>query len=514
MRKTKSSRLICLFSLALAFMLIMSSFVGLSTVAYAKEETTTITIFSWEDYIDEGYGEDELDEVSEGLRAKISDEDLTLSLVELFEQNYPDIKVNYHSFATNEEMYNELKKDPKAVNLICPSEYMILKMKEEGLIKAYDTPKNYVDYGSPYIKDVFDGLGLNDEQTGKTYAIGYMWGTMGLIYNADEGMFTDQDFESWTNLYDDKFSGKLTIKDSLRDSYIMALAIVYKDELLALDNTSNDYNSKLSEIFNRTDEETVKKVEKALIDLKGNLYGFEVDAGKNDLLTGKIDVNFAWSGDAVYSMYEGDDAGKKLGYVVPKEGSNVWFDGWVMTKDTVDKQEEASIKFLDFISSPESAIRNIEYVGYTSCIGGDTVFEFADYNFGADLENTDVADIVEVDLSYFFGEGDYTIKASTADDGAYRHLYAQYADKETINRCAVMNNFSDEELERVNDMWNNVKLITFPLYLIIVLCVVIVLLIVAFVLFKYKDKLFKNISKKERVNKNREKYKVVDVKEV
>lgn len=504
MQRIKRNKLLHLATLLLSFILLFSfSFASTNIVFASGEEPVTITIFSWEDYIDEGYSEDELEDVNEALLDKVNQEDLTYSLIELFEKENPNIKVNYHSFATNEEMYNELKKDPTAVNIICPSEYMILKMKNEGLIKPYDMPQNYIDYASDYIKGVFDGLGLNDETTNKTYAIGYMWGTMGLIYNADK--YSDADFESWENLYDEKFSGKLTIKDSLRDSYIMALAIVYKDELLALDKADPDYNNKLSEIFNRTDKETVGKVESALIDLKDNLYGFEVDAGKNDLLTGKIDVNFAWSGDAVYSMYEGDNAGKKLGYAVPKEGSNVWFDGFVMTKDTTGAKESASIKFLDFISSPESAIRNIEYVGYTSCIAGEKVFQFAKDNFGDELGDK------EVDLGYFFGDGDYKIAVSTGEDGSARHLYAQYSDQETISRCAVMNNFSNEELERVNEMWNNVKLITFPTYVIIITILLIVLVILAIIAFKYKDKLFKNKLNFERQNKNRKKYKVVKI---
>ncbi len=501
MQKVKSNKLFCVCALAIAFIITLTGFSFGISPAYSKEQVTEITVFSWEDYIDEGY--DSADEASELLTERFSEQELTTSVIDLFEEQ-TGIKVNYYSFATNEEMYNELKKDPTAVNLICPSEYMILKMREEGLIKAYDIPQNYQDYGSDYIKGVFDGLGLNTND-GKTYAIGYMWGTMGLIYDAEK--YTDADFESWTDLYDQKFSGKLTIKDSLRDSYIMALAIVYKDELLALDKTQADYNAKLSEIFNRTDKETVDKVKDALIELKDNLYGFEVDAGKNDLLTGKIDVNFAWSGDAVYSMYEGDDADKKLGYAVPKEGSNVWFDGFVMTANTTGKQEKASLEFLNFICSPQNAIRNMEYVGYTSCIGGDYLFDYVADNFGDDAGDK------TVDLGYFFGkDGDYKIKVSTADDGYARHLFAQYADEETISRCAVMNNFSNEELERVNEMWNSVKLITLPVYAIALICVVIALSIALVIVLKYKEKIFKSVRLKDTKNKAKSKYKVIEIK--
>ena len=180
-----------LISLVIAFLTVLLCFAPFASINVVKAEEITpngeITVFSWEDYIEEG-------------------EDGANGVLEDFEKEYPNVKVNYYSFATNEEMYNELLKDPTAVDVICPSEYMILKMKNEGLIKPYAVPDNFKTYGSPYIKDVFEEIGLNTND-GKTYAVGYMWGTMGLIYNADK--FTPEDFDSWTNLYQDKFSRSL-----------------------------------------------------------------------------------------------------------------------------------------------------------------------------------------------------------------------------------------------------------------------------------------------------------------
>ncbi|MBE7086922.1 MAG: extracellular solute-binding protein [Clostridiales bacterium] len=457
----------------------------------------TITVFSWEDYIEE------------------TDEDSgTTGVIADFEAENPNIKVDYYTFATCEEMYNELIKNPYACDILCPSEYMILKMKQEGLIIPYTMPQNFIDYGSPYIKEVFDDLGLTTET--QTYAVGYMWGTMGLIYNAEK--YTDADFKSWTDLYNEKFAGKITIKDSLRDSYIMALGIVYKDELLQLKSdfettviNKDTYNQRLSEIFNRTDKDSVDKVCQALISLKNNLYGFEVDAGKNDLLTGKIDVNFAWSGDAVYSMFEADEFGKKLGFAVPEEGSNVWFDGWVMNKNA---DVESSLKFIDYLCRPDIAVRNMDYVGYTSCISGNstdtTVFDYVLENFGAE-DGVPSEDLDTTDLSYFFGEGDYVVQT---EKDSTRFLFAQYANEQTILRCAVMDNFSVEDLELVNEMWNKVKLITLPTYVLIIIVVAIVLLIAGIVVFKYKEKIFeKNIST-EQTKPRRKGYKVIKIEDV
>ena len=119
-----------------------------------KAEGREITVFSWEDYIDE-------------------------SLLESFTEE-TGITVNYYTFAGNEEMYNEVIKNPEACNLLCPSEYMIQKMQTEGLIKPFTVPETYKENVSPYIDGVFENLGFYTDN-GKTYACGYMWGTMGFV---------------------------------------------------------------------------------------------------------------------------------------------------------------------------------------------------------------------------------------------------------------------------------------------------------------------------------------------
>ena len=464
-------------------------------VAKADSGAKEITVFSWEDYIDEGY--DSADDASEYLNSLFSAKELESSILDIFEEQ-TGIKVNYQTFATCEEMYNELIKNPNACDLLCPSEYMILQMKRENLIKPYKIPQNYKDYASPYIKSVFDDLGLNVQGGDSAYATGFMWGTMGLLYNASK--IDAEELATWTNLYDLKFANKITIKDSLRDTYIMAIAIVYEDELYELkdsyesgDITKTEYKLALTEIFNRTDEKTVNEVQNALIKLKSNLYSFEVDAGKNDILTGKIDINFAWSGDAAYAIYEGEEAGVELGYVVPETGSNLWFDGWVMANNA---DVESSLEFLNFIADPQIAIRNMEYIGYTSCIGGDEVFAYVQDAYDDDGEN-------QVDLSYFFDpEGlsgnSYIINTSVMGG----QLYAQYADEETIARCVVMQEFKKEDLIRINEMWYKVKLITWPVEVIWAIVIVVAILIVGVVLYKYRNKIFSKIKIKEKENKN------------
>lgn len=446
----------------------------------ASAEEKFITVYSWEDYM----------EVAPDDEPISVDNDLLYA----FEQQ-TGISVRYQTFATSEEMYNELVKNPYGCDLLCPSEYMIMKMIDEDLIKKFSYPTNWQSYGSPYIKDKFTELGLSFEQD--TYAVGFMWGTMGYLYNADAEYFEAEELSNWKSIWNPKFKNRVTIKDSLRDTYIMAVGAVKQDELLQLAQQKKDalitqkqYNEQLTNIFNNTDDETLAEVEKNLKELKSNLNSFEVDGGKNDMLNGTIDINFAWSGDAVYAIEEAEAIGKNFGYIVPEEGSNVWFDGWVMPKNTT--KTDYAIEFLNFISSPDSAIRNMNYIGYVSCIADDDVFKNLKTN------NEDYQGSYKLDLDYFFGGDDSQDNYVIYTDSEYGKIATQYPDKSIIERCAVMDNFDPQTLFRVNDMWNRVKFITLPLWLIIVSVVILVLGVALIFLYKFKDKLWRYTKKTKK----------------
>lgn len=175
-----------------------------------------------------------------------------------------------------------------------------------------------------------------------------------------------------------------------------------------------------------------------------------------DIITGKFDVSYQWSGDAVYVLNKAEEYGLALEYVIPEAASNLWFDGWVMLKGIDAEQKAAAQAFVNFLSLPENAVRNTAYVGYTSCISGpatgeNAVYDYIKETYGADEneENT-----VEYDLTYFFGEGR---KLTTAADQEHRQLFAQYPDQETIDRLVVMQYFTAEENERANRIWITIK---------------------------------------------------------
>lgn len=445
--------------------------------AGAAEETLTLKVANWEDYIalDEDTGESPVLQAFE----------------EAMTEKYgKTVHVEYATFGTNENLYNDLKiSNGYLYDVICPSDYMIEKMAKEGMLKRLTLPENgnYDTYMSEYIKDIFSDKIKWEGATLADYAVCYMWGTMGYVYNPDNA--DHEDMKDWTSLWEEKYEGRSTIKDSVRDSYFVGIAYAKEEELLSLKSqyeagtlSGEDYNAALTDIFNDTSVDTVNAVEKALSALKKNIFGFEVDSGKNDIASGTIDINFAWSGDAVYAMDEAEVSGMELYYSVPETGSNIWFDGWCIPKDA--KQTELAQDFIEFMCAPENAIANMDYIGYTSGVAGDEVFARMVETY--ELMTEPAEDYTAVDLSYFFGEG-----KTVYTDVIGRQFSAQYPDTATTERCVVMSYFDDEANERINAMWENVKGVSFPIWAI-VLIVVGVLLIVGIVLvIRFKDKIFK-----------------------
>ena len=376
------------------------------------------------------------------------------SLISEFESYYKektgkDIRVEYSCFDTPEDCYNSLKINGAAYDLVCPSDYMIEKMAREDMLEEISLPADgaYNKNVSPFIKDKFKEIGW-DDKTLSDYAAGYMWGTLGLVYNTEK--VNGENLKSWSYLWNDELKGRFSIKDSVRDTYFVGLAKYYKDELDSLKSSvgQSSYSARLKEIFNDTSENTVNAVKNELKNLKSRSKGLEVDTGKDDIIKGNIDVYFAWSGDAVYAMETGlyDENGSELSenskvyldYVVPEEGSNVWFDGWCVPKGAAHK--DLALEFIDFISEPANVIKNMEYIGYVSCIAGEEVFAWVQENYSSESGKT-------TDLSYFFGNGNYSV---TSEELSF---FAQYPAKNIIDRCVVMNYFPDEANERITNMW-------------------------------------------------------------
>ena len=448
----------------IAFLMCSSVAVGalMGLVGCNKSYDERLVVYNWEDYIYEGTDEN---------GNYIDDEG---GIVERFESYYKEkygktVKVDYETFSTNEDMYAQISLGSISPDLICPSDYMIQKMANEDMLEKFsyndetgvygDSLKNFADYGSPFIKDRFKEAKLSDGKTSfLQYAVPYFWGTMGFTYNPEfkknDGSTIENPEEivaSWECLWNNDIGKIISLKDSVRDTYVAAIFHVYKDEIAALDESASDYNAKLSEIFNRCDDATINKVKEALIEAKNKtVYGLEVDEGKNDIVNGDYFANLAWSGDAIFAMDSAEENSTPLylNYSLPEEGSNVWFDGWCMPKGA---NKELAEEFVNFICKPSNAALCMDSVGYTSPIVGEEMWELVNDWYAAD----EGVETYTVDLGFYFGaDADYTIEIDAEEEG--RQFDAQYPTEDVLNRCCIMKDFGDQTT-KVEAMWKEVK---------------------------------------------------------
>ena len=495
------------------------------TKAAGNGEQVTLRLLNVEDYIYEKDPEDE--GAAKNLIHQFED------YVEELDLGYT-VKVSYATTDTPESMFNEVKISPNNFDLICPSDYMIQKLIVNDMLEPMhideDHMPNYFQNASS-IKDRLDNISAVNATTGETcylkdYAVGYMWGTLGLLFDPAYGgrdpEQTIEDMQEWDTLWNPDYKGISSIKDSVRDTYAIGLLHAYDEEFSSLkesydngDITAEKYNEDFSELFNKCDNDTLEKVRQSLTKLKGNVFGMEVDSGKQDIVTGKIGINFAWSGDAVYSMEQAEEEKElELYYSIPNTGSNLWMDAWCMPKSSLrsDAQRELAELFLDFLSIPEYTAQNMDYTGYTPFTAGNEILdltrEWYDYRYDEETEEFDDSiptqeeieelGLQRVDLSYFFEgtltdeEGNviddpdayifytdcYLPGAETDEDGNItggnravgREFFCQFPDENTLARCAVMRDFGSQN-EAVLKMWEKFKSDNLPVWAIVLFIV-------------------------------------------
>ena len=337
------------------------------------------------------------------------------------DRKFMNIDVVYDTSDTNETLYSELQTGKSDYDLINVSDYMAQKMvTEELVVPLYregedrsEVIPNYEQYGSKVLVGKLDNIAapnknkkITEVKYLKDYAVGYMWGTLGILFNPDyysfevDEVLNDMHY-SYSALWNKKYNKTISIKNSMRDTFAAGMMHAYEDDFVELKRQLDEgeideaeFNEKYTLLFNGEIDaygnelkfpKVVDKVHSALNTLKKNIFGLEVDSGKQDIVTKKIGVNLAWSGDAVYSMDQAEDeelVGKntsELYYCVPETGSNLWFDTWVMPKNANRSEErhDLALMFLDFMSDPANAMQNMDYTGYTSFIGGGEVLELA-----------------------------------------------------------------------------------------------------------------------------------------
>ncbi len=275
-------------------------------LACSSDKKEKLLVYNWADYIDE-------------------------SVLKEFEKEY-NVKVVYDTFSTNEDMYVKLKSGGSSYDVAFPSDYMIERMIKEDMLEKIDMNKidNY-----KYIDNMFQNL---DFDPNNEYSVPYMWGTVGILYN--EGIVTEP-VDSWDILWNEKYKGEILMLDSQRDSIGITL-------------------KKLGFPLNSKDLNELELVKDELIKQKPLVMAYVVDEVKDMMIGGEAALAVVWSGDAVFIIDESED----LNYIVPKEGSNLWFDNMVIPKDA--KNKELAEKFINFMTRPGIALKNTEFIGYSS----------------------------------------------------------------------------------------------------------------------------------------------------
>ena len=409
-----------------------------SVSAVAADRAHTLKVYNWADYIDE---------------------DVLKSFPEWYrEMTGEEVEVIYQTFDINESMLTEIEIGHEDYDVICPSEYIIERMLRMNLLQKIDKAQipqqlQYFDNVSPFVVDKFQQMSKTERVS--DYTVGYMWGTTGFLFNPE--YVSKDELSSWGAILNEKFEGKIFMKDAFRDVYSVIVLYAYRDSIEAGVVTRDELVANIT-------PERIAAVEAVLAQAKGNVAGWEVDFGKEEMTKGKAWMNLSWSGDAQWAIDEASEVGVTLDYIIPEEGSNVWFDGWCIP--IYAKNPKAASWFINYMCIPENAIANMEEIGYVSVIATPEVMEWAD---DEEIEET-------ADLSYFFGE----------DANAVHANQVLYPDNSIISRCALMHDAGDKSEDLVR-MWNRVKGDNLSTTMIIVVLVVVIL-IACFVIMQFVNR--------------------------
>lgn len=252
-------------------------------------------------------------------------------LIKVFEEK-TGIDVQYETYDTNEMMYQKVKSGSTNYDLVFPSDYMVEKMKNEGLLQKIDFNNipnmKYIDKG--FLNPIYDRT--------NEYSVPYMWGTFGILYN--KKMVKDT-VDSWDILWNPKYKGNIMMFDSVRDSMGIAL-------------------KKLGYSMNTTNPKEINEAMKELIKQKDLVLAYVNDEGKDRLLGEEVAMGITYSGDAVNLIKQNPN----LAYAIPKEGTNKWVDAMAIPK-TAQNKKEAEM-FINFLLDPEISKINTEYIGYST----------------------------------------------------------------------------------------------------------------------------------------------------
>lgn len=244
------------------------------------------------------------------------------------------IDVVYEEFETNEILYPKVSSGAIAYDAVCPSDYMIQRMMENGLLAEidFDNIPNIKYIGEEYMEQ------SRQFDPENKYSVPYCWGTVGILYNKT---MVDGPVDSWEILWDEKYRDNILMQDSVRDAFGVALKY-------------------LGYSLNSTDLDELTEARDLLIRQKPLVQAYVIDQVRDKMIGNEAAIGVIYSGEAIYTQKENPD----LEYVVPKEGSNIWIDSWVIPKNAENK--ENAEKFINFLCRPDIALMNFEYITYST----------------------------------------------------------------------------------------------------------------------------------------------------
>lgn len=290
---------------AIGIMVIVSLLLGVSGT---KSDNKELYVYNWGEYLDP-------------------------EVIKLFEDK-TGYKVYYEEFETNEDMYTIVERGARIYDVICPSDYMIAKMIENNLLAEIDfnNVPNIKNIGDEYMES---SKGFDSENK---YSVPYCFGTVGIMYNKT---MVDENVDSWAILFDEKYEDQILMQASVRDAYCVALAYLGYD-------------------INTLNEEELKEATDLLIKQKPIVQAYVIDQVRDKLIDNRAAIGVIYSGEAGYMQRENSD----LEYIVPKEGSNIWIDSWVIPANCQNK--EGAEAWINFMCDPEIALMNFEYITYST----------------------------------------------------------------------------------------------------------------------------------------------------
>ena len=279
---------------------------------YAKENDVMngekLVVYNWGEYIDP-------------------------EVLTMFEEE-TGIDIVYEEFETNEILYPKISSGAIAYDVICPSDYMIQRMIENDLLSEinFDNIPNLKNIGKQYLEQ------SRQFDPENKYSVPYCWGTVGILYNK---MMVDEPVDSWSILWDPKYKDNILMQDSVRDAFGVTLKY-------------------LGYSLNSTDLDELTEAKNLLIEQKPLVQAYVIDQVRDKMIGNEAALGVIYSGEAIYTQKENPN----LEYVIPKEGSNIWIDSWVIPKNAEHK--ENAEKFINLLCRPDIALMNFEYITYST----------------------------------------------------------------------------------------------------------------------------------------------------